>query len=72
MVKWIVVHECDNEDGSPNQWCAIINNCEYGKYCWISNMGVFVVEVNIDGDFVQLASCKSLTSAKRWVSTHLM
>lgn len=70
MEKWIIVHECDNEDGTPTQWCTVINNLRYGKYCWISNMGCYVIEVYVD-EFKQLAKCKSLSSAKRWVSKHL-
>lgn len=72
MTNWIIVHECDNEDGTPTQWCTIINKPEYGKYCWVSNIRCgYVVEVNVDG-FRQLVTCKSLTSAKRWVSMNLM
>lgn len=70
--KWEVVHECDDENGNPTQWASEINHPRYGKYCWISDTGeCFIVEV-YDGEFEELARCKSLASAKRWVSTQLM
>ena len=70
--KWEVVHECDDENGNPTQWASEINHPRYGKYCWISNAGkYFSVEVDYEG-FEELARCKSLASAKRWVSTQLM
>lgn len=71
-LKWEIIHECDDEDGNPTQWASEINHPKYGKYCWISNIGkYFSVEVDCGG-FKELAKCKSLTSAKRWVSTQLM
>ena len=71
-LKWEVIHECDDEDGNPTQWASEINHPRYGKYCWISNVGeYFSVEVDCGG-FKELAKCKSLTSAKRWVSTQLI
>lgn len=71
-IKWNVIHECDDETGNPTQWCAEINHPKYGKYCWISDIGSgFNVEVNYDG-FIELVQCKSLVSAKRWVSMNLL
>lgn len=70
--KWEVVHDCDDENGNPTQWASEINHPRYGKYCWISNTGeYFSVEVDY-GEFKELAKCKSLASAKRWVSTQLI
>ena len=71
-LKWGIVHECDDEDGNPTQWASEINHPKYGKYCWISNVGeCFSVEVDYGG-FKELTKCKSLASAKRWVSTQLI
>lgn len=71
-LQWEIIHECDDEEGNPAQWCAEINHPKYGKYCWINDMADhFTVEVDYDG-FVELARCKSLTSAKRWVATYLL
>ena len=73
-LNWNIVHECDDEDGNPNQWYSEINHPKYGKYCWISDMGdYFGVEVDYGGftEFTELVECKSLISAKRWVATQL-
>ena len=49
------------------------NHPEYGKWCWISNTGDhFIVEVENCGGFLELAKCKSLISAKRWVAINLI
>ena len=68
-LKWKIIHESDDEDGNPTQWSTEINHPKYGKYCWINDMdGYFTVEVYyFYRGFVELARCKSFTSAKRWV-----
>lgn len=54
-LNWEIIHECDDEDGKPTQWCAEINHPKYGKYCWINDIGTgltekaFNVEVKADG-----------------------
>ena len=71
-LNWQVIHDCDAENGNPTTWAAEINHSRYGKYCWITDMGKhFSVEVDC-GAFEELAKCKTLVSAKRWVSAHLM
>lgn len=71
-LNWEVIHECDDENGNPTVWSAEINHSLYGKYCWITDMSKhFSVEVDCD-TFEELAKCKTLASAKRWVSLHLM
>ena len=73
-LNWKIIHECDDEYGNPTQWAAEINHPKYGKYCWIDDMyDYFTVTVNT-GSFTEteLARCKSLTSAKRWVATQLI
>ncbi len=70
--KWEIIHECDDEDGNLVQWCREVNHHKYGKYVWINDMGnYFNVEVDYGG-FIELATCRSLTSAKRWVTMNLL
>lgn len=70
MLKWEVVHECDIDE-TPTQWVSEISHSRYGKYCWISDCDeYFSVEVDCEG-FKELAKCKSLASAKRWVAQFL-
>ena len=74
MIKnqWKIVHECDDDNGNPTQWSLEINHHKYGKYCWITDMeNYFSVEVDYSG-FIELKQCKSLTSAKRWVTMNLL
>ena len=50
-----------------------MNHEKYGKYCWITFDGKkYLVEVSTSGYFVVLTKCKSLRSAKRWVSMNLL
>lgn len=70
--QWKIVHECDDDNGNPTQWSLEINHSKYGKYCWITDMeDYFSVEVD-HGEFIELKQCKSLISAKRWVSMNLL
>jgi len=73
-LNWQVMHDCDDENGNPTSWTADINHPYYGKYCWISDAGGhFNVEISLGGfEFEELVKCKTLTSAKRWASVHLM
>ena len=69
MKIWDIVHDCDGENGEPTCWAKEINHTKYGRFAWISE--------NADGNFDVIAgmgtlvTCKSLTSAKRWVSMNL-
>ncbi len=73
MNKWQIVHDCDDENGVPTCWAKAINHLDYGRFVWITEEsdGKFNVEINQDEDFRTLVTCKSLTSAKRWVSMNL-
>ena len=81
-LNWEIIHECDDDDGNPTQWALEINHPLHGKFCWISETWTkqghyFAVEVLTDGEigricFKELVQCKSLTSAKRWVSRYLI
>lgn len=69
--EWKIVHDMDNDDGTPTCWVKEINHEKYGKHVWISEDGGFNVEIEKDDEFETLVTCKTLTSAKRWVSTNL-
>ena len=72
--NWEIVHDCDAEDGTATCWALQINHPKYGKYVWINaddDYTEFDVEVN-RGGFETLITCKSLASAKRWVSRYLL
>lgn len=72
-LNWEVVHECDDALGNPTEWAAVISHPRYGVFCWIDDMGdYFSVSIMGDLEEKELAKCKSLTSAKRWVSTNLI
>jgi hypothetical protein len=72
--QWEIVHDSDDEDGNPTCWCKEINHKKYGKYVWISHNGteLFDVEVSCSSGMIEsIMPCKSLTSAKRWVTINL-
>lgn len=71
--KWQIVHDCDGENGEPTCWTKEISHPDYGRFVWITenSNGKFDVEVEQEGDFQRLMTCKSLTSAKRWVSMNI-
>ena len=71
-LKWEIVHDCDDENGNPTCWATEINHSQHGKYVWINAIdSEFAVEVDNNG-FNELMRCKSLVSAKRWVSMNLV
>lgn len=71
--NWVIVHESDDETGNPTCWSAQIDSEQYGKYVWITHnsKGLYDVEVKPFDDFNVLVSCKSLASAKRWVTMNI-
>ena len=69
MKEWHIIHECDTENGTPTQWSNEINNPKYGQYVWIELTYNNTYDV-VANDTV-LKNCKSLASAKRWVSSNL-
>ena len=71
-ITWVILHECDEEYGTPTCWSAEINHEDHGKYIWITNTGKsFDVECYQEGSFKTLTSCKTFTSAKRWATRYL-
>lgn len=79
MGDWETITECnDPETNEEACWASIINNKLYGKFAWISNnyKNGFDVEVMAKDhmgyeDIVVLKTCKSVISAKRWVTSNL-
>lgn len=69
MKEWHIIHECDTENGIPTQWAKEIDHPKYGQYVWIELTYNNTYDV-VANDTV-LKNCKSLTSAKRWVSNNL-
>ena len=70
---WEVVHDADLDDGTPTMWSIKVKTEERKEiYYWICLVhdGTYNVELN-DGETV-LKNCKSLTSAKRWVTMNLL
>ena len=67
--EWVVVHDCDLEDGTPTEWSLKVTD---GKFYWIDETsdGTFDV-IDYDAHTV-LTNCKTLASAKRWVTTNLL
>lgn len=72
--KWNIISEMvDEETGEPTGWSKEINHPKYGKYVWITENGekMFDIEIDRGSGFTVLKTCKSLASAKRWVSINL-
>ena len=70
--QWEIIQECNTDDGQPTQWCKEINHYKYGRYVWINYMkNYFSIEVD-HGGFIELKQCKSLASAKKWVTMNLL
>ena len=67
--EWNVVHDCDLEDGTPTEWSLRAGE---DKFYWINETsdGTFDV-IDYDAHTI-LINCKTLISAKRWVTTNLL
>lgn len=69
---WNIVHDCDGENGEPTCWAKEINHPKYGKFVWITENENCLYDVEVNRvEFITLVTCKTLTSAKRWVSKNL-
>lgn len=67
--KWEVLHDCDNDDGSPSTYYLKVSKNKFYFLCL--NYSDMVDVIDCDGHTV-LKTCKNLTSAKRWVSINLL
>ena len=78
--EWKIIHESDTDSGKPTSWALEINHKKYGKYVWITGLldcdEETIVQYNVEvipyNDAITLCKCKSLTSAKRWVTMYLL
>jgi hypothetical protein len=72
MIKWEVVHECDEDDGSSTQWAAEIHSSKYGKYAWIDLLpnGDYLISSSKQ-DKIKVIS-RSLQRAKAWVTSYML
>ena len=43
-LNWKVIHDCDEEDGTPTCWAAEINHQLHGNWCWITNKGSYFAD----------------------------
>ena len=67
-MDWKIVRECNDENESPTEW-----SCELAKgiFVWIDKISDTRFGVTTKaGGYDYLALCKSLVSAKRWVTKH--
>lgn len=70
--KWEVIHEMDGENGEPTSLAREINHSKYGKFVWITENENGLYDVEVDrGGFTTLVTCKTVISAKRWVSMNI-
>ena len=70
---WKPILECDDEEGNHTCWSAEVNHEKYGKFVWITMLADrYHVEYDNNGFFETLANCKSLSSAKKWVTSNMM
>ena len=70
------VIDCDDDEDNPWVWASEINSKKYGKFVWISHAGDKQFEITTSNYGSSLGStslkvCKSLTSAKKWVSMNI-
>ena len=68
--EWNIVHDCDLEDGTPTEWSFKVAD---GKFYWIAEVsdGTFDV-IDRDAQTVIMEGCKTLASAKKWVTMNLL
>ena len=72
--KWEVINECDDEEGNHTCWSMKIDHEKYGRFVWctLNSTGKYNIEANSDGFYKTLCQCKTLTSAKRWVTSNIL
>ena len=72
-LKWNIVHEMDNPDGSPTCWATEVNHPSYGKYIWVTESeNGYDVEFDAgEAGFRTLKPFKTVIGAKRWVTKNV-
>lgn len=71
--KWEIVHDADLDDGTPTMWVITVKpeNRVLRNY-WICLLADETYDViGSDGQSV-LKNCKTMASAKRWVTMNLL
>lgn len=72
-LKWSVCEDMNDDDENPTGWASEINHPIYGRFVWITlHPNGYAVECERFGECETLIVCKSLASAKRWVSMNLV
>ena len=70
--EWKIVEECNDDDNKPTCWAKRLNeDLGYGKFIWIDKINDNCYDVICDMTYNVLKTCKSLASAKRWVSVNI-
>lgn len=67
-IEYEIVHECDQEDGTPTCWAT-----KYGNQFWwieIRPDGYYMCVTTIYGEQSDIRPCKSFGEAERWISKH--
>ena len=67
--EWNILHDCDLEDGTPTEWSLKVVD---GKFYWIAEVSDGTFDVIDDDACTVLMNCKTLASAKRWVTMNLL
>lgn len=78
--EWKIIHEGDTDSGKPTSWALEINHENYGRHVWITGLLDYdeetIIQYNVEvmpySDTILLCECKSLASAKRWVTMNLL
>lgn len=61
----------DEETGKHTCWATIVRD-PYYSFVWITKTDDgYAVDIDRDSSFIIIARCKSLISAKRWVTMNL-
>jgi len=65
-MNYEIVHDCDDDDGTPTCYSA---EDAYGRYWWIDvDSTGFTCTTKLEGALSARQTCKTLTSAKRWIT----
>lgn len=66
---WQIVHDCDLDDGTPTEWSLRVDTI---KWYWIDALDDGSFDVIDSNCRTVLKNCKSLPSAKAWVTKNLL
>ena len=69
-MKWDVIHEMDEDNGTPTGWGTEVNSSIYGRFVWICLLHDGSYEIS-SSERTCLKITASLASAKRWVAINV-